>query len=135
MAAASRGPLPRRSLPSLQRCRRDHVAGRSRRRPYCYVWTRVPRLSGCAPFEEDTWCAINFGAQATQLITEYPCPRCTVPNVDQATGTVDPPAVSPMRTLRDFRVRGGAVNFGVYLRPTGDLGTLKVGDGLTVQPC
>ena len=92
-------------------------------------------VSGCAPFEEDTWCAINFGAQATQLITEYPCPRCTVPNVDQATGTVDPPAVSPMRTLRDFRVRGGAVNFGVYLRPTGDLGTLKVGDGLTVQPC
>ena len=92
-------------------------------------------VSGCAPFEEDTWCVINFGAQATQLITEYPCPRCTVPNVDQATGTVDPPAVSPMRTLRDFRVRGGAVNFGVYLRPTGDLGTLKVGDGLTVQPC
>ena len=92
-------------------------------------------VSGCAPFEEDTWCAINFGAQATQLITEYPCPRCTVPNVDQATGTVDPPAVAPMRTLRDFRVRGGAVNFGVYLRPTGDLGTLKVGDALTVQPC
>ena len=47
-------------------------------------------VSGCAPFEEDAWCAINVGAQATQLITEYPCPRCTVPNVDQATGTVDP---------------------------------------------
>ena len=60
----------------------------------------------------------------------YPCPPCSRPNVDQATGTVDPPAVSPMRTLRDYRVRGGAVNFGVYLRPTGDLGTLKVGDGL-----
>jgi len=93
-------------------------------------------VSGCAPFEEDQWCALSIGSgvEAAVLLVDGPCPRCTVPDVDQTTGKVDR-TMGPMSTLRSFRTRAGGIMFGVYMAPTSTLGTVAIGDQVQVTFC
>ena len=87
-------------------------------------------MSGCLPYEEDSWCEVRVGSALLQL--DGPCPRCTVPDVDQRTGKVD--AAGPMRTLRNYRsVAGQGTLFGGYFRS--GVGALSVGDALVVTRC
>jgi len=91
-------------------------------------------ISGCAPFEEDAWDGcVSVGD--TTLRIDSPCPRCTLPDVNQQTGTFDGPPTGPMRSLRLLRQSSGAVNFGIYLTPTAVPGTVSVGDTLRIHPC
>ena len=91
-------------------------------------------VSGCPhPHAEDTWQTVTIGG--TTLRVTGPCPRCTVPDVAQQSGTVDTREIGPMRTLRGYRSRAGVgVAFGVYLRPETPGASVRVGDAVTVVP-
>eukprot|EP00966_Prymnesium_polylepis_P071677 1664607-Prymnesium_polylepis.2 len=90
-------------------------------------------LSGCLPYEEDSWCEVRIGSSAV-LKLDGPCPRCTVPDVEQTSGRVDSPTEGPMRTLRSYRSRAGqGVLFGGYFSSTS--GTVSVGDAVVTRPC
>jgi uncharacterized protein YcbX len=67
-------------------------------------------LSGIEAFEEDYIDRLSIGAM--QLRVLKPCVRCSVPNVDPATGT---PSTEPGDTLAAYRdnSRAGGVTFGV----------------------
>ena len=67
-------------------------------------------LSGIEAFEEDYIDRLSIGAM--QLRVVKPCVRCSVPNVDPATGT---PSTEPGDTLAVYRdnSRAGGVTFGV----------------------
>ena len=64
-------------------------------------------ISGCARFAEDRWRRIRIGALTFRVVK--PCTRCTVPTVDQLTGTQ---GKEPMATLTQFRREGNGVIFG-----------------------
>jgi uncharacterized protein YcbX len=92
-------------------------------------------LRGCAPLEEDTWCGLTIGGAAAVRISS-PCPRCTVPDVDQLTGAADSPAAGPMTTLRGYRARAGrGVLFGAYASVLTPGATIRVGAPVQVQYC
>ena len=64
-----------------------------------------------------------------------PCPRCTVPDVNQDTGRPDSAAVGPMKSLRAYRARAGTgVLFGAYLSPVMQ-GVVSPGQPVTVTYC
>ena len=84
-------------------------------------------IEGCATYEEDTWERIQIGQ--TSFHVAKPCVRCTVPNVDQKTGTR---GVEPLRTLESYRTFDGKVCFGQNLIHEGK-GILRVGDPLSVM--
>jgi len=67
-------------------------------------------LSGIEAFEEDYLDRLSIGA--IQLRVVKPCVRCSVPNVDPATGT---PSTEPGDALAVYRdnSRAGGVTFGV----------------------
>jgi uncharacterized protein YcbX len=56
-------------------------------------------ISGCAPFEEDTWKRIRVGGAVLQ--SAKPCGRCQVTTTDQSTGEVRGP--EPLATLATYR--------------------------------
>jgi len=55
-------------------------------------------VSGCEPYEEDRWKRIVVGELFFEV--SKPCARCTVPTVDQATGTK---GKEPLTTLATYR--------------------------------
>lgn len=63
-------------------------------------------LSGSAPWEEDTWDALQIGDVTLRLVK--PCARCAITLVDPRTGSV---GVEPLRTLARFR-RGADLGYG-----------------------
>jgi len=63
-------------------------------------------LSGAAPWEEDTWDALQVGDITLRLVK--PCARCAITLVDPRTGNV---GVEPLRTLARFR-RGADLGYG-----------------------
>jgi uncharacterized protein YcbX len=75
-------------------------------------------VQGCTTaFAEDQW---RFPLRIGEVVfvSGAPCPRCTVPDVCQETGSVAGREESPMRTLRSFRkTLSGYVNLGMYLYP------------------
>lgn len=89
---------------------------------------RVSHARSCPhPHAEDSWKSVTIGG--VTLSVTSPCPRCTVPDVEQASGRVDERELGPMRTLRDYRQRAGmGTIFGIYLRPTAAGATVRVGD-------
>lgn len=90
-------------------------------------------LRGCAPLEEDSWCGLAIGGVTFGV--DGPCPRCTMPDVNQDTGRPDAAAVGPMKSLRAYRSRAGAgVLFGAYLSPTVQ-GVISPGEPVTVTYC
>ena len=90
-------------------------------------------LRNCAPLEEDSWCGLTIGGVTFGV--DGPCPRCTVPDVNQDTGRSDAAAVGPMKSLRAYRSRAGVgVLFGAYLSPMVQ-GVLSPGQPVTVKYC
>lgn len=65
-------------------------------------------IQGLPPYEEDRLCSLHVGELTFAAISH--CLRCTMINVDPATGE---PGVEPMNTLRGYRARGESVAFGL----------------------
>lgn len=84
-------------------------------------------VEGCGPFEEDLWGRISIGGVPFRVAK--PCSRCAITTTDQKTGER---GKEPLKTLATYRKVGGSVYFGQNLIPDG-VGTLRVGDGLTVE--
>jgi hypothetical protein len=76
-------------------------------------------VSGCLPFEEDTWKRIRIGSSTFRVVKG--CSRCRVTTTDQVTGvagaTLGPDGVTPepLATLSTFRAVGPEVYFGQNL--------------------
>lgn len=83
-------------------------------------------VSGCEPYEEDTWEVIRIGD--TRLHIVKPCARCTIPTVDTITGVM---AVEPLKTLASYRTRGNKVMFGQNVIHEGT-GVLRLGDSVQI---
>ena len=80
-------------------------------------------------------CGLAIGSGAVLRISS-PCPRCTVPDVDQRTGAVDAAAAAPIATLRGYRARAGrGVLFGAYTSALTPDATIHVGAPVQVQSC
>jgi uncharacterized protein YcbX len=83
-------------------------------------------VTGCAPWEEDTWTRVLVGGVPFRVAK--PCGRCTIITTDQRTGER---GVEPLRTLATFRQQGQKVNFAQNCVPDAR-GTLAVGDEVRV---
>jgi uncharacterized protein len=60
-------------------------------------------VSGCNPYAEDSWKSITFaGEESIAMSVVKPCSRCTIPNIDPATGIPDP-SREPSFTMKKFR--------------------------------
>ena len=58
-----------------------------------------------------------------------PCPRCTVPDVQQESGKRDAAKTGPMATLGSYRAqKGRGVVFGIYVTPLNPGTVVRVGD-------
>ncbi len=81
-------------------------------------------FTGGAPFEEDSWGALEIGNWKFQGVK--PCARCIIPTTDQETGER---AAEPLKTLATFRKQGNKILFGENLVWLGEGdGRVKVGD-------
>jgi uncharacterized protein YcbX len=83
-------------------------------------------LSGCKPFEEDSWKRIRIGGIIFR--SGGPCIRCIVTTTDQLTGSR---GAEPLRTLAMFRrdpAEPTHVRFGQNLVHETKAGVLRVGD-------
>ncbi|KAJ6666927.1 hypothetical protein lerEdw1_018929 [Lerista edwardsae] len=88
-------------------------------------------VTGCGPFEEDTWDEIIIGTAEMKGIMA--CPRCILTTVDPDTGVMD--RKEPLDTLKSYRMCEPSVNhiykshplFGWYFG-IDKTGTLQVGD-------
>jgi len=67
-------------------------------------------LSGCEPYEEDSWRRIRIGP--VEFRVAKPCSRCIVPTIDPATGER---GREPLATLMTYRRRDNKVYFGQNL--------------------
>jgi uncharacterized protein YcbX len=86
-------------------------------------------VTGCPPHAEDDWRKLRIGNDTVFQVVK-PCSRCTIPNVDPATGER---GTEPGATLAGYR-RGedGEIYFGQNLVHETKSGTLRVGDPVTV---
>ncbi|XP_054836305.1 mitochondrial amidoxime reducing component 2-like [Eublepharis macularius] len=88
-------------------------------------------VTGCAPYEEDTWIEILIGQ--VQLRGRMSCPRCIFTTVDPNTGVMD--KNEPLKTLKSYRKCGPSEQhafkndppFG-WLYGVDKTGVLQVGD-------
>lgn len=89
--------------------------------------------AGFGPHEEDGLETLEHADYALHMAT--PCERCSVPNLDHATGRF---GEEPTRTLREYRqgARGEGVMFGVHAWISRGAGTatIRVGDALVSVP-
>jgi hypothetical protein len=85
-------------------------------------------VTGCGPFEEDTW--NNLKAGTVRFRVAKPCSRCTVPTVNQETGIR---TSEPILTLGSYRTMNGKIYFGQNLTHEGN-GLLTVGDEISPTP-
>ena len=84
-------------------------------------------VSGCGPFEEDTWKRIRIGEVELALVK--PCSRCEVTTIDQTTLAK---GKEPLKTMATFRrVAGNKVMFGVNVIPLNE-GNIRVNDPIIV---
>jgi uncharacterized protein len=83
-------------------------------------------VSGCKPFEEDTWKWIRIGKIPFKVAK--PCSRCTVITIDQSTGEKEQ---EPFKTLSGYRMHNKKVMFGQNLIHSAQ-GELFLGDRLEV---
>lgn len=85
-------------------------------------------VSGCAaPHAEDSWKRVTVGGASFSV--DGPCPRCTVPDVQQSSGARDAAGRGPMHSLGYRRARGGTL-FGIYLTPATVGALVRVGDAV-----
>jgi uncharacterized protein len=83
-------------------------------------------IRGCDAFAEDEWQQIRIGEVVFDV--SKPCARCSIPGVDQATGT---PGKEPLITLAKYRWRNGEIFFGQNLVQA-NLGELQVGNEIEI---
>lgn len=83
-------------------------------------------ISGCEPYEEDSWKKIRVGDVILECVK--PCSRCVVTCVDQATGEK---GEEPLKTLTCYRKQESGIIFGQNLIHK-TLGTLSVGQELLI---
>ncbi len=83
-------------------------------------------ISGCKPYEEDTWKRIRIGKIHFKIAK--PCSRCTVTTVDQATGQR---GEEPLKTLAAYRKQEKGIMFGQNLVHENQ-GFLSAGDSVEV---
>eukprot|EP00908_Phaeocystis_cordata_P017563 Transcript_28917.p1 GENE.Transcript_28917~~Transcript_28917.p1 ORF type:complete len:425 (-),score=140.88 Transcript_28917:1383-2636(-) len=78
-------------------------------------------VSGCEPYEEDTWKRVRIGGASFRLVKG--CSRCKIAATDQSTGVqgalkgADGVTPEPLATLQEYREKGakGNVYFGQHL--------------------
>lgn len=83
-------------------------------------------ISGCLPYEEDTWKWIRIGE--IRFKVAKPCARCIVTTVDQSTGEK---GVEPLHTLATYRKQENGIMFGQNLIHTTQ-GILSIGQTVEV---
>jgi uncharacterized protein len=83
-------------------------------------------VTGCLPFEEDTWRLIRIGDVRLHVVKA--CSRCVITTIDQATAQK---GEEPLRTLSRLRQFGNRVLFGQNCIPEGE-GFIHLGDGVDV---
>lgn len=83
-------------------------------------------LSGAPAYAEDRWERLRIGALPFRVVK--PCARCQIPNIVQATATLEK---EPLRTLSSYRKRDGHVLFGQNMVHEGS-GVLTLGDAAHV---
>ncbi|MFV0340117.1 MAG: MOSC domain-containing protein [Parachlamydiaceae bacterium] len=84
-------------------------------------------ISGCKPYEEDSWKRIRIGELELEIVK--PCSRCVVTTVEQSTGVK---GLEPLQTLALYRKGEKGILFGqnaIHLSH----GTLKLGDRVEVE--
>lgn len=85
-------------------------------------------VSGCAPYEEDTWRVIRIGACELEFAQQ--CPRCVMTTIDPVTAE-GRGSQEPLRTLAKYHKVPGGVGFGVQMIPRRG-GRITVGDVIEV---
>lgn len=85
-------------------------------------------VAGCGPYEEDAWKTARAGS--AEFTGAFPCIRCALATVDQATAERGP---EPLATLAEYRKAGFKVIFGKYFYHAGP-GEIAVGDEVVVEP-
>ncbi|KAM6218354.1 mitochondrial amidoxime reducing component 2-like [Rhynchocyon petersi] len=88
-------------------------------------------VTGCGPFEEDTWDEILIGN--VELKKVMACPRCIMTTVDPDTGVID--RKEPLETLKSYRlcdpsekhIYKSSPLFGIYYLVE-KIGNFRVGD-------
>jgi uncharacterized protein YcbX len=83
-------------------------------------------VSGCEPFDEDTWDRIYIGA--VEMAVVKPCARCVVTSIDKETLEKNK---EPLKTLATFRRGVGGVMFGQNVIPLNE-GRLEPGMNVEV---
>jgi uncharacterized protein len=83
-------------------------------------------ISGCSPFEEDTWEKIRIGNIIFDCVK--PCSRCIVTTIDQATWEK---WLEPLQTLATYRKQEGGIMFGQNAIHQGP-GKLSVSDEVEI---
>lgn len=84
-------------------------------------------ISGCDPYAEDRW--VRFSAGGLTFKVSKPCARCTVPTVDQTTGTK---GKEPSVTLSTYRKINNDVYFGQNVINEQKSGELVLGMEVTI---
>jgi len=85
-------------------------------------------VDGAEAWAETGWRRIRIGG--TEFTVAEQCGRCVMTTLDPETGERRGP--EPLRSLGKHRKFGRTLGFAMQLLPVGPLGTLRVGDQLTV---
>lgn len=89
-------------------------------------------IDGIGAYEEDFAASITAGEVALKPVK--PCPRCTIPAVDQATGEVGPSPLDILQTYRADAKIGGGLAFGMNtILLEGENEVLRVGQEIAVE--
>ncbi len=87
-------------------------------------------IEGLGPYEEDF--AEHFDLGGARLKPVKPCPRCPMPSIDQASGTIGPDPLDILRTYRTRAAMDDAICFGMNAIVTeGDGERLVVGQAVS----
>jgi uncharacterized protein YcbX len=87
-------------------------------------------LAGMEAHDEDRLETMRIAADDGEVVLRpvKPCVRCTIPDVDPASGETDPAVSDVLRSYRRNEAMGGAVTFAMNAIPLEGLGrTLRVG--------
>lgn len=92
-------------------------------------------LAGVQAHDEDRMGVMRIDAGApVQLLSVKPCARCSIPDVDPATGEVDAAVGDTLQAYRRNERLGGAVTFGMNaIVREGDGAVLRVGQAVSAD--
>jgi hypothetical protein len=89
-------------------------------------------ISGIGAYEEDFADTIKIGNAVLKPVK--PCARCTIPSVDQATGTVGPSPLDIMQSYRANPKVDGGLAFGMNVMLTAGAGeVVRVGQEIDID--